>query len=174
MAIDISGILSCENKEIVEQVQLGYQSFSSELGDFPITKAAPIALRIVNCENKRLLISGQARLTVSIPCGRCLTEVLTEISFQIDRELRMTEDGIKDEDLEETAYLNGVYLDADRLIYEEILVNWPMNVLCKDDCRGICKVCGQNLNRGDCDCQKTEPDPRMAAIQDIFNQYKEV
>lgn len=174
MAIDISGILSCENKEVVEQVQVGYQSFSSELGDFPITKAKPFALRISNFENKRLLISGQAKLTVSIPCGRCLADVLTEISFQIDRELHITEDGIKDEDLEEAAYLNGVYLDADRLIYEEILVNWPMNVLCKDNCKGICKVCGQNLNRGDCDCQKTEPDPRMAAIQDIFNQYKEV
>lgn len=174
MAIDISDILSCENKEVVERVQVGYRSFSFELGDFPITEAAPIALRIANCENKRLLISGQGELTVSVPCGRCLTEVLTEISFQIDRELRITEDGIKDGDLEEAAYLNGVYLDADRLIYEEILMNWPMNVLCKDDCKGICKVCGQNLNRGDCDCQKTEPDPRMAAIQDIFNQYKEV
>lgn len=174
MTIDISGILSCENKEVIEQVQVGYQSFSSGLGDFPITKASPITLQIKNCENKHLSIKGQGDLTAMIPCGRCLREVPTKIPVAIDRKLSVTEDGVRDDDFEEPAYLSGTGLDTDRLIYEEILVNWPMNVLCRKDCKGICKVCGQNLNEGNCDCPKTELDPRMAAIQDIFNQYKEV
>ena len=71
-------------------------------------------------------------------------------------------------------YLIGFELDVDKLVYAEILVNWPMRVLCKDDCKGICKVCGMNLNKGACSCQRTELDPRMAAIQDIFNKFKEV
>lgn len=174
MTIDISGVLSCENKEITEQVSIGYTSFSSRLGDFPITKAAPVTLQVANQENKRLLIRGDVDLTVKIPCSRCLEEVQTSIRFPIDKELRITEDGVRDEDMEETDYLIGFHLDIDKLIYEEILVNWPMKVLCKDDCKGICKVCGQNLNKGNCDCQKTELDPRMAAIQDVFNKFKEV
>mgnify|MGYP000090033718 CR=1 FL=1 len=79
-----------------------------------------------------------------------------------------------DEDVEDNDYLIGFNLDIDRLIYGEILVNWPMKVLCRDDCKGICKVCGMNLNKGDCNCQRTELDPRMAAIQDVFNKFKEV
>ena len=79
-----------------------------------------------------------------------------------------------DDEMEENDYLIGLDLDIDKLIYGEILVNWPMKVLCNDDCRGICKVCGMNLNKGDCDCQRTELDPRMAAIQDVFNKFKEV
>lgn len=174
MTIDILDVLSCENKEVIEKVQIGFTSFTSKLGDFPITKAAPIDLRITNRENKRLLIRGDVDLTVSIPCGRCLEEVPTDIRFPIDKELKIENSVVVDEEVEETDYLIGLNLDIDRLIYGEILVNWPMKVLCREDCKGICKVCGMNLNKGNCSCQKTEPDPRMAAIQDVFNKFKEV
>ena len=70
--------------------------------------------------------------------------------------------------------MTGSNLDVDRLIYDEILVNWPMKVLCREDCKGICRKCGTNLNYKPCSCDRTEPDPRMAAIQDVFNQFKEV
>ena len=54
MIIDISDILSCENKEETKQVQIELTSFISKLGEFPIISAAPIELRIANRENKRL------------------------------------------------------------------------------------------------------------------------
>ena len=109
-----------------------------------------------------------------IPCARCLEEVRTPIRFDIDKKLTVREEGLVDEEMEEPDYLIGFELDVDKLVYAEILVNWPMRVLCKDDCKGICKVCGMNLNKGACSCQRTELDPRMAAIQDIFNRFKEV
>ena len=56
MIIDISDILSCENKEETKQVQIELTSFISKLGEFPIISAAPIELRIATRENKRLLI----------------------------------------------------------------------------------------------------------------------
>lgn len=174
MLIDISEIVSCENKEITKEVQLELNSFISKLGEFPITKKAPIDIRIANRENKRLLIQGEVDLTVSIPCSRCLEEVPTDIRFSIDKELELNGSELNDEEMEDTDYLIGLNLDIDKLIYGEILVNWPMKVLCKEDCEGICKVCGMNLNKGNCDCQRTELDPRMAAIQDVFNKFKEV
>ena len=48
--IDISDILSCENKEETKQVQIELTSFISKLGKFPIISAAPIELRIANRE----------------------------------------------------------------------------------------------------------------------------
>jgi len=174
MLIDISEIVSCENKEITKEVQFELNSFLSKLGEFPITKKAPIDIRIANRENKRLLIQGEVDLTVSIPCSRCLEEVPTDIHFSIDKELELDGSEVNDEEMEDTDYLIGLNLDIDKLIYGEILVNWPMKVLCKEDCKGICKVCGTNLNKGNCSCQRTELDPRMAAIQDVFNKFKEV
>ena len=174
MIIDISDVISCENKEITKEVQIELKSFVSRLGEFPITKAAPIELKIANRENKQLLVTGDVDLTVSIPCSRCLKEVPTDIRFFIDKELKLENSTLNDEEMEDADYLIGLHLDIDKLVYGEILVNWPMKVLCKEDCKGICKVCGHNLNEGDCGCQRTELDPRMAAIQDVFNKFKEV
>jgi uncharacterized protein len=70
--------------------------------------------------------------------------------------------------------MEGYHLNVDELINNEILLNWPLKILCKEDCKGICKVCGKNLNDGDCGCDDFVPDPRMAAIKDIFNANKEV
>ena len=49
-----------------------------------------------------------------------------------------------------------------------------MKILCKPDCKGICPTCGRDLNTGTCDCDNFVPDPRMAAIKDIFEADKEV
>ncbi len=174
MKIDISMIAKSINKELTEEAELTLSSFGSKLGDFPIISKAPVVLHIRNEENAAVWINGTVALEVMIPCARCLADVLTPIHFDIEKKLSFEEERLVDEEMEEPDYLLGFELDVDKLVYAEILVNWPMRVLCKDDCKGICKVCGMNLNKGACSCQKTELDPRMAAIQDIFNKFKEV
>ena len=174
MLIDISKVVKSINKEVSEEVSIELTSFESRLGDFPIMQKSPVVLTITNQENKTLFIRGTVDVTLSIPCGRCLEEVPTQICFDIDKKLDINESVLIDDEMEENDYLIGFELDVDKLVYAEILVNWPMKVLCKEDCEGICKVCGANLNKGDCGCQRTELDPRMAAIQDIFSKFKEV
>ena len=174
MIIDISKVVKSINKEVSEEVSIEMNSFESRLGDFPILQKSPVVLHIKNQENKTLFIAGSVDITVGIPCGRCLEEVPTQICFDIDKKLVIEDNTLIDDEMEENDYLIGLELDVEKLFYAEILVNWPMKVLCKEDCEGICNVCGMNLNKGTCDCQRTELDPRMAAIQDIFNKFKEV
>ena len=174
MIIDISKVVKSINKEVSEEVSIELDFFKSRLGKFPILQKSPVVLTITNQENKTLFIRGAVDVTISIPCGRCLEEVPTQICFDIDKKLDIGEGVLVDDEMEENDYLIGFELDVDKLVYAEILVNWPMKVLCKEDCEGICKVCGANLNKGDCGCQRTELDPRMAAIQDIFSKCQEV
>ena len=174
MIIDISNVVKSINKEVSKEVSIELSSFESRLGDFPILQKSPVVLSIANQENATVFIKGSVDVTLSIPCGRCLEEVPTQICFDIDKKLSIQDSVLVDDEMEETDYLIGFELDVDKLVYAEILVNWPMRVLCKEDCEGICKVCGANLNKGDCGCQRTELDPRMAAIQDIFSKFKEV
>ena len=174
MVIDISNVVRSINKEVSKEVSIELTSFESRLGSFPILQKSPVVLTVANEENKTIYIRGSVDVTLSIPCGRCLEEVPTQICFDIDKKLAVTDGALVDDEMEETDYLIGFELDVDKLVYAEILVNWPMKVLCKEDCEGICKVCGMNLNKGDCGCQRTELDPRMAAIQDIFSKFKEV
>ena len=65
MQIDISEIVSCENREVTEKVHIEQDAFVSRLGEFPITKSAPFDLRIANREGSELLLSGETDLTVS-------------------------------------------------------------------------------------------------------------
>ena len=180
MIIDIRDVLSCENKEVQKTVTIEMESFVSRLGEFPIVEKSPVTLQMTNKENERLFISGEVEVVMLIPCDRCLEEVPTTLHFEIDKEIPLENGTVRvaseedDEEMDDTDYLIGFDLDVDKLIYREILVNWPMKVLCKEDCKGICKVCGHNLNKGECGCQRTELDPRMAAIQDVFNKFKEV
>ena len=174
MKVDLTDIKALENREVEKRVPVDLVTFDSKLGKFPITKKEDVALHIRNEENKRLFVQGTTELTIEIPCDRCLEEVPTDIHFSIDKDIKLEDSVVHDEDVEDNDYLIGFNLDIDRLIYGEILVNWPMKVLCREDCKGICKVCGMNLNKGNCDCQRTELDPRMAAIQDVFNKFKEV
>ena len=175
MILELKDVCTCENKEVHMQAAIELPSFDSKLGSFRFLEKKPFDLHIVNQENKRLLINGETDVIIAIPCDRCLEEVAVTISLSFDKKIPLQESETSEgEETEEADYMNGFCLDVDRLVYDEILVNWPMKVLCKDDCKGICRKCGANLNLQPCNCEDIELDPRMAAIQDVFNKFKEV
>ena len=175
MIVDLSKIISNKNKEMTKEVCLEMLSFDAGLGEFPIRSFAPFPLSFANLNHKTLQITGRTDVTIAIPCDRCLEEVSIEFPIVLSKEIDLEKFLSQDiEELGSANYMIGTDLDVDKLIFGEILVSWPMKVLCREDCKGICKRCGINLNLVTCQCLKTEPDPRMAAIQDIFNQFKEV
>lgn len=130
----------------------------------------------LNCRgDKKIGCTLNGFVQLSIPCDRCLRPVLNRIDISFDKELDMNksaEEKIKEFD--EECFLQDYCLDTDALIHNEILISLPMKVLCSADCKGICNQCGSNLNDGTCRCGKTELDPRMSKILDVFNQFKEV
>ena len=144
-------------------------------GSYPVAGSSPLSLTITNKGKKVLRLEGNITLEVMIPCARCLEEVRTvlEISFDKEADMKLSEEERLNA-LDESDFLNGYNLDVDKLVYGEALLNWPSRVLCKEDCKGLCKVCGQNLNRKTCSCDSTDLDPRMAKIRDIFSNFKEV
>ena len=78
------------------------------------------------------------------------------------------------EDSESEHFMDGYQLKVDDLIYSDIVLNWPMKILCREDCKGICRICGKDLNTGECGCDTFVPSPGLAGIKEIFNANKEV
>ncbi|MBP3570259.1 MAG: DUF177 domain-containing protein [Lachnospiraceae bacterium] len=142
---------------------------------YPILEKEEVKLSIENLGGRKVKIGVETTVVLAVPCDNCLAEQRVEIpiSSEVEIDFNMSEED-RVNDLNETAYIDGYDLDVDRLVYEEILLGFPMKVLCQEDCKGICKVCGANLNQGECGCVRTEPDPRMSVIRDIFNNVKEV
>lgn len=174
MQIHLSDISSSEGKCIHVTAEFEMDTITFQSGSFPVLAKEPVELTITNTGKKVLELEGTGSITVGIPCDRCLEEVAVSVPLQIKRkiDLKLTdEDRIND--LDESSYLTGMDLDVDRLVYLEVLMSWPLKVLCKEDCKGICSQCGKNLNEGPCECKEEPKDPRMAAISDIFSKFKE-
>ena len=173
MLINLTDVLSCEEKVVKRTVETELQSFDISLGSFPLTEEKPLTLILTNLGDDKLLIEGEFSVKAQIPCDRCLTEVEVpiDVSFEKEVDMKLSAEGRID-DLDETDFIDGYNLDTEKLVYGELLLNWPMKTLCRDDCKGICKKCGKNLNEGDCGCDTVELDPRMAVIADIFKNSK--
>ena len=175
MQIHLSDITDNEGKHIQLQPELELDKISFQMGDYPILEKTPVELEITNTGNKVLELKGIGSVTVGIPCDRCLEQVAVKIPYEIEQKLDMKKsDTERVQDLDENDYLTGMDLDVDRLVYLEVLMSWPLKVLCREDCKGICSRCGKNLNKGSCGCAEEPKDPRMAAISDIFSKFKEV
>lgn len=85
------------------------------------------------------LVSGGAHVTITGECGRCLAEVSREVraeDFQLFVEIPP----------------HAEICDISEEVRTEITLALPMNLLCRDDCRGLCPVCGADLNREKCSC----------------------
>ena len=108
-------------------------------------------------------------------CDRCLDDVEVKVELEFEHKITTdTEAEDQSEELDENNYIDGYSLDVEQLVYNELLVGWPTKILCSEDCKGICNVCGQNLNKGTCNCEDTGLDPRMSVIRDVFKNFKEV
>lgn len=175
MLIDLTQITKNEGKVIQTEAVYEPEQFCLDTDKFPIISKSPVSLRITNKGDQVLQIAGKMELVVLIPCSRCLEDVNTELSIEFVKEadMKLTASD-KIEALDEQNYIDGYNLDVDKLVYGEILLNWPVKVLCREDCKGLCSVCGVNLNLQTCDCDSTDLDPRMAKIRDIFSKFKEV
>ena len=57
--------------------------------------------------------------------------------------------------------------DLEQLMREQFYLALPMKPLCREDCQGLCVVCGANLNRATCDCKLEWDDPRLAALKEL-------
>lgn len=177
MLMNLTDMFTSEGK--VKNVSVPYErdSFSGMGNEYPITDRSEANLTLTNVASGRALVEGELQLTLSVPCDRCLQSVAVPLAVTFSHEVAAPEgDGGISENAsdEEQCFVSGYELDTDTLIDNEILIQMPVKVLCREDCKGICPTCGRNLNEGDCGCDNFVPDPRMAAIKDIFNANKEV
>lgn len=175
MILNLSDVLSEQHTTIEKDVPIELGVFTSDAGAFRVIEKNPLSVRVEHMKSRELLITGKGKVTVSIPCDRCLTDVSKEIELDFVKNVNLDmPDGEQTEELDETNYIDGYTLDVDQLVYNEVLIGWPTKILCSEDCKGICNVCGQNLNHGACNCEDTSLDPRMSVIRDVFKNFKEV
>ena len=134
---------------------------------------APTISGDIRQKGRRVHVRGRLAALVQVECGRCLKlvelpidsrfklEYVTPEDYQAQQAVELT---VEDLDL---SVFDGEIIDIDELVTEELLLAVPDHVLCKDNCKGICPVCGVDRNSVDCECQTAEVDPRWAGLKEL-------
>ena len=132
---------------------------------------------------RRVCIDARIRAEVTAACGRCLAPVAVDVPVEFEvtlvpadevRDEESQEDGDKGPvggsfapaDAEEETY-TGKVIDLDPIVREQILLAVPGYPVCDEGCKGLCSVCGGNLNERDCGCDRRVPDPRWAGLKNL-------
>ncbi len=102
----------------------------------------------------------------SAPCDRCAAEVDRAYDFRFRHLLA---DHLNDEDNDDFLLVEGMRLDLEDFVREDIFLALPTKFLCREDCKGLCPQCGKNLNDGSCSCKKPV-DPRLAVLQQLLDK----
>ena len=98
-------------------------------------------------------------------CARCLKEFERPVYKQISANL--TEGG--DDGIDPDGYfLQGDKVDADEIIVTELILDMEDRLLCREDCAGLCEICGSDLNAEPCSC-KVQIDPRLAVLGQLLD-----
>jgi uncharacterized protein len=118
-----------------------------------------------------ILVRGELRFEVRLACARCL--VPQRRSLQVDvAELFVDPTKLEaEEELDDPGYEiidDLTAIDLSTMVRDALLIDLPVRVLCREDCQGLCPVCGADRNLTDCGHRPgDEPDPRWAKLQEL-------
>jgi uncharacterized protein len=133
------------------------------------TSEIPVSLRLHRRENE-IVIWASASGTVAEECSRCLNTV--ERKFSVEFELFCDKIGAHgDREGEEKGsetfivFHDGRSLELAPFVREAIVLSLSLKPLCDEVCRGLCPVCGINLNEATCKCDTSTVDARWSVLE---------
>jgi uncharacterized protein len=126
---------------------------------------------VLTHQDRDLRVDGTVGTSIRFRCSRCMKEFSKSFAASFDLTYvpqpkwtsENAEIALKYDEME-IAYYDGVALDVNLVILEQIELAMPMNFVCREDCKGLCYKCGADLNEGLCSCKDEETDSRLSAL----------
>lgn len=147
-------------KELSVKGELGKERFESREDDrFSVSSPVDYDLIVVKFDD-RVKVRGSVCCNLTLTCASCLEEFDFPVVGKLDIEFvprdlmpAATEVELKTADLD-VDYYEGDEIDLDDVVREEVLLSIPIRPLCSDGCKGLCSICGTNMNYEACQCHR--------------------
>jgi uncharacterized protein len=167
--IDLQAI--SEETEFNEVLEEGWWQPAS--GNDPILGLdGPLRVKVkVSKAADKFLILGTIRGAIRIRCDRCLESFRREVESQFHVVLVVPREGTDQEEIElldedmEVDFVKGDAVDLGDMVREQIYLSLPLRSICQETCRGLCPLCGINLNEASCTCRKAEGHPAFSKLR---------
>jgi uncharacterized protein len=149
------------------------------IGEAFCEKPASVKIEIYPVKNY-FRMKGEMKGSSQLQCSRCLESYNKD--FQIKFEEVIVKEPLSGEDYEKElsdeemnfSFNHGDEIDLCDIITEQFLLTLSMKNLCSEECKGLCRFCGENLNNAACNCDLKQEniDPRFAALMELKKQSK--
>ncbi|MCD6546577.1 MAG: DUF177 domain-containing protein [Thermotogae bacterium] len=149
LKVDISELKKIE--KLVVEGTLDWKEIELDIGKCRILTPVKVKYEMF-ADGDTMILNGDVKTKIEHPCVRCLKPVELEIYGKMEAiylprsEMKYLKKEEELEELENTIYYSGDELDLTDRVIEAIILEVPMKVLCSEDCKGLCPVCGENLN----------------------------
>ncbi|QGT99084.1 hypothetical protein SYNTR_0491 [Candidatus Syntrophocurvum alkaliphilum] len=123
---------------------------------------------IVENTGRSYIGKGNIETNLELLCARCLENII----FSVESEFYVTivEVAYKDRffsEEEDIVFINDYDIDITPFVNEVLLISIPINLICKEDCKGLCSKCGINKNNSYCECEEKDIDPRLEKLKKL-------
>lgn len=122
-------------------------------------------------DGKTFRVDAEAEASYETTCARCNKPMVQKLSFSLTEHFVRSVYKTPDDELYP---YEGEKLDLQEAFFDNLFLEMPMTTVCSETCKGLCPICGADLNRGQCDCQKSKIDARFSALESLLNDHKEV
>jgi uncharacterized protein len=114
-----------------------------------------------------ILLQGEFKALICLECVRCLTDFQQSLMFNFTELYAFSQRYVTDSGLimPETGII-----DLTPVLREYILLEIPISPLCRPDCKGLCPICGNNLNESTCYHEDESRDPRFASLKSLLDK----
>jgi uncharacterized protein len=129
----------------------------------------PVKLDLVLTNtNNTIVVEGYISAKLSLACGSCL-DIFT-IPIQAEFSETYYNEGKEESAGEEYIAYSGDKLDLTTEVVKSIIIALPMRIVCRQDCKGLCPVCGVNRNKENCGCAADTVDPRLEVLKKLLQK----
>lgn len=144
--------------------------------EFRVVGRVDLAMDVQKSDS-RFELSGRITALLELPCSRCLEPLRwpVDAAFHLRYQPASLDEGAEsDREVQENdfdaAFYDGDAIDLGQLMREQFYLALPMKPLCREDCRGLCPVCGANRNTSACSCDAKWTDPRLAPLENLLKK----
>ena len=145
--VDIGGLLAGGHQRMLVDDEVPIEAFEGI--EFPDPARVRLELRYAD---RMLVVAGGVDARAVGACDSCLERVERDVHVDADERLDPWHVG-EDDPFGESNVLTGTRLDVADLAQQLVLSVLPMGLRCKDDCKGLCSMCGANRNTSACSCE---------------------
>jgi uncharacterized protein len=157
--------------------RLGPEAFDLRGEDFRVVAPVHLTARATK-DAQKVRLTGRVQTTLEAGCSSCLEPFTIPVDAPFDLLFLPDTAGAERGDADRTVHEDDVgvsfykddTIDLGAVMREQFFLALPMKPLCRDDCQGLCPVCGVNRNRETCAGHAEWTDPRLEPLKKLLDR----